>query len=285
MGAVVSIRPPEHREQLRGGIAGDIHAPVPEREVLVVEQVILRDGTAPLFVVHGHDDAVVADPTHQRGRAVAYSLAEIVAYPPGQVGIPFHFALSELSGWAPWLPAVLETAGLKLASVTLAIAIAWAAMPRGVIDRASERWTEAGRRLRGGAGALAVVAAAGMATSAWAQSLGAAEALGIATRVADRVRAGLSVRAALVEQAGERAAALLLDTPHSSDVAVALKGSGVAVQGARLHWKDGGWQPASRSPEVVQRFAHDAAPWRMLQAPANLDAAAAFRRVRHGAVV
>lgn len=48
------------------------------------------------------------------------------------------------------------------------------------------------------------------------------------------------------------------------------------MQGARLHWKDGCWQPASRSPEVVQRFAHDAAPWRMLQAPANLDAAAAF---------
>lgn len=94
--------------------------------------------------------------------AIVNHEVDIVSYPPGQFAIPVHIHLSELSGWSPWAGLVLEMTGLKLASVALAVALAWWATPRGVIDRTIERWRQAARRARGAAGLFALIAASAL---------------------------------------------------------------------------------------------------------------------------
>jgi hypothetical protein len=94
--------------------------------------------------------------------AVINHEAQLVTYPPGQIGIPVHVDLSGLAGWSPWSGLLLEMSGLKIALVGLAIALAWWVTPRGTIDRDIERWREAGKRARGGAGLVALAAAGGL---------------------------------------------------------------------------------------------------------------------------
>jgi len=91
---------------------------------------------------------------------------DIVSYPPAQVGIPVHVALSELAGWSPWIVLVLEMGALKLSCVGLAVALAWLAYPRGTALRTVERWRGAARQLAQGAGALAALSVVAIAASA-----------------------------------------------------------------------------------------------------------------------
>ncbi|WP_437711625.1 ABC transporter permease [Sorangium sp. So ce448] len=90
---------------------------------------------------------------------------DIVSYPPAQLGIPVHVALSELSGWSPWLLPVLEMGVLKLSCVGLAVALAWLAYPRGTALRRIDRWRGAARQLAQGAGALAALSLFAIACS------------------------------------------------------------------------------------------------------------------------
>ncbi|KYF49846.1 hypothetical protein BE08_46175 [Sorangium cellulosum] len=91
---------------------------------------------------------------------------DIVSYPPAQVGIPVHVALSELSGWSPWLAPVLQMGALKLGCVGLAVALAWLAYPRGTALRMVERWRGAAQQLAQGAGALAALSLIAIASLA-----------------------------------------------------------------------------------------------------------------------
>ncbi|WP_437966318.1 hypothetical protein WMF04_43070 [Sorangium sp. So ce260] len=91
---------------------------------------------------------------------------DIVSYPPAQVGIPVHVALSELTGWSPWVAPVLEMGILKLSCVALAIALAWLAYPRGTALTMVERWRGAAQQLAQGAGALAALSVVAIASSA-----------------------------------------------------------------------------------------------------------------------
>ncbi|KYG09926.1 hypothetical protein BE21_15220 [Sorangium cellulosum] len=91
---------------------------------------------------------------------------DIVSYPPAQVGIPVHVALSELAGWSPWIVTVLEMGILKLSCVGLGVALAWLAYPRGTALRMVERWRGAAQQLAQGAGALAALSLIAIASSA-----------------------------------------------------------------------------------------------------------------------
>jgi hypothetical protein len=91
----------------------------------------------------------------------------IVTYPPAQLGIPAHVALSELTGIGPWLSAVAALDGLKLSLATLMGALAWLAHARGTAITVQDRWRAAWQRLRGSAGALAAAALVLCVASAW----------------------------------------------------------------------------------------------------------------------
>jgi hypothetical protein len=119
--------------------------------------------------------------------AVVNNEAQLVSYPPGQIGIPLHVDLSELSGWSPWTGLVLEMTGLKLACVALSIALAWCVTPRGTIDRAIERWRQVGNAARGGAGLLALLT------------------VGMIVSCAARLHERIAVRGGFLSQAEEQA--------------------------------------------------------------------------------
>ncbi|MET0341379.1 MAG: ABC transporter permease [Polyangiales bacterium] len=97
--------------------------------------------------------------------AVVNHELELVSYPPAQFGIPAHLALSELAGWAPWLPSVAALDALKLSTVALMLALAWLAEPRGTALTSRLRLIAAAQRARGVAGVLACVALGGLVLS------------------------------------------------------------------------------------------------------------------------
>ena len=87
----------------------------------------------------------------------------VTAYPPAEIGLPVDIALSEFTGWTPWL-AYLTTGGLfKLALAACVVALAWLAWPRGTALTVPLRWRMGWGRVAGSAGALA---AAGIALAA-----------------------------------------------------------------------------------------------------------------------
>lgn len=90
--------------------------------------------------------------------------AALIDYPPYQVGVPVHVALSGAGGWAPWLAPLLAGGAFKAALVLALAALAALLVPRGTDGRWQLRLGEAGARLRGPAGAalaLGVAAAVG----------------------------------------------------------------------------------------------------------------------------
>jgi hypothetical protein len=91
----------------------------------------------------------------------------IVSYPPAQLGIPAHVALSELTGFGPWLSPVAALDALKLSLAALMGALAWLAHARGTALTARDRWRAAWQRLRGSAGALAAAALVLCVGSGW----------------------------------------------------------------------------------------------------------------------
>jgi hypothetical protein len=150
----------------------------------------------------------------------------IVSYPPGQLGVPLHIDLSELGGWSPWLAPVLELASLKSACVALAVAAAWAVTPRGAIDRAVERWRQAGQRTRGGAGFMAVAAIAVIVV--------------VATRLHERivVRAGVLSKAEQQAQDADWEARFWREaTPFATDGGEVDAKIDVAAGVAQVDWK------------------------------------------------
>lgn len=76
-------------------------------------------------------------------------------YPPAEFGVPVHVTLSEFAGWAPWLRHVATADVFKLALVTVIVAAAWLAWPRGAALTLPLRWRTALGRVATGAGALA----------------------------------------------------------------------------------------------------------------------------------
>ncbi|MBD8742942.1 hypothetical protein IFR41_25770 [Pseudomonas fluorescens] len=55
----------------------------------------------------------------------------LVSYPAYAMGIPAHVALSQLTGWAPWLPYLGTLAGWKLAGCVVMVGVAALVLPRG----------------------------------------------------------------------------------------------------------------------------------------------------------
>lgn len=76
----------------------------------------------------------------------------LVTYPPAQIGIPAHMAVSELAGWGPWMASVGTLALLKLSVLGLGIGLAWLAWQRDLNELVRDRWITAVLRLRSGAG-------------------------------------------------------------------------------------------------------------------------------------
>ncbi|HEY0468604.1 MAG TPA: hypothetical protein VGC79_30625, partial [Polyangiaceae bacterium] len=136
--------------------------------LLVAAPALLEIGAITFFV---HALVRASGTAHALSMLVAFMTivnyeTGIVSYPPGQIGMPLHVDLSELSGWSPWLAPVLEMASLKLGCVALAVALAWWVTPRGIIDRPLARFREVSKRARGEAGLLAAAAAAVIVLSA-----------------------------------------------------------------------------------------------------------------------
>ncbi|MGH8082876.1 MAG: hypothetical protein ACREP7_20020, partial [Lysobacter sp.] len=86
----------------------------------------------------------------------------LVDYPLYEFGIPAHMNLSALTGWAPWWGYVSTLDGYKLAVGALLVATAALILPRGVDSRLHRGMAQARSRLRGPAGALAVLAIVSM---------------------------------------------------------------------------------------------------------------------------
>lgn len=85
--------------------------------------------------------------------------AELVSYPPAQVGLPVRVALSDLGGWAPWLPRLLTGDLVKLATAGLAVSLAALVWRRGTDQRFVVAIRTLGRRALGPAGAALVASA------------------------------------------------------------------------------------------------------------------------------
>ena len=82
----------------------------------------------------------------------------VVSYPPAQVGIPPDLALSEFTGWTPWLGYVVTANLFKVAIAVGIVALAWIAWPRGAALTVPLRWRAGIGRAVGGAGVLAATA-------------------------------------------------------------------------------------------------------------------------------
>lgn len=93
-----------------------------------------------------------------------------------------------------------------------------------------------------------------LATAAWVESIGPAEAVAAIDEVIAAVRAGEELPEALAAAAGEDDARALLGPPASSDVLVAESGRTVEIEGQRWLWRDGGWEPLTVPIHVTQRY-------------------------------
>ena len=114
--------------------------------VLLAHALIRHAGTAHAVGIIG---AFVMVVNHEVG---------VVSYPPAEVGIPPHVALSEFTGWTPWLGYVATANLFKLAVAVGIAALAWIAWPRGTALTLPLRWRAAVGRSSTGAGALAAAA-------------------------------------------------------------------------------------------------------------------------------
>ncbi|CAN1600446.1 hypothetical protein [Pseudomonas mediterranea] len=83
----------------------------------------------------------------------------LVSYPPYEMAIPGHVALSGLTGWAPWLPFLTTLASWKLAGCLVMVAIAALFLPRGPQRR---RLMDMRQHLMGVPGVLLALGATGM---------------------------------------------------------------------------------------------------------------------------
>ncbi|WP_339491960.1 hypothetical protein [Pseudomonas rhizophila] len=83
----------------------------------------------------------------------------LVSYPAYAVAIPAHVALSQLTGWAPWLPYLVTLTSWKLAGCLVMVAIAALVLPRGPERR---RLIDVRRNLLGLPGVLLVLGAVGL---------------------------------------------------------------------------------------------------------------------------
>ncbi|MCY3968343.1 MAG: ABC transporter permease [Acidobacteria bacterium] len=93
-----------------------------------------------------------------------------------------------------------------------------------------------------------------LATAAWVESIGPAEAVAAIDEVIAAVRAGGALPEALAAAIGEDDARALLGPPASSDVLVAESGRTVEIAGQRWLWRDGGWEPLTVPIHVTQRY-------------------------------
>ncbi|WP_250963818.1 hypothetical protein [Pseudomonas sp. CG7] len=83
----------------------------------------------------------------------------LVSYPAYAMAIPAHVALSQLTGWAPWLPYLATLTSWKLAGCLMMVAVAALALPRGPERR---RLRDVRRSLQGLPGVLLVLGAVGL---------------------------------------------------------------------------------------------------------------------------
>lgn len=88
--------------------------------------------------------------------AIVNHEVNLIAYPPGQIGIPAHISLSSITQWQPWLEFLLTIDMLKINLVGLLAALAWAIWPRSSDLSFSLRLTKMSYRLRQKAGVLAL---------------------------------------------------------------------------------------------------------------------------------
>ncbi|MCG8504919.1 MAG: hypothetical protein MI755_09955 [Sphingomonadales bacterium] len=88
---------------------------------------------------------------------------ELISHPLVQFTVPVHAIISELMGWAPWLPHAFVGGLARLAVVGIFLALAWVLWRRGVEAGMKERFALAFQRIPGGAG---VVGAACLAVTA-----------------------------------------------------------------------------------------------------------------------
>ncbi|MCU1729660.1 ABC transporter permease [Pseudomonas sp. 7P_10.2_Bac1] len=83
----------------------------------------------------------------------------LVSYPAYEMAIPAHVSLSQLVGWAPWLPYLATLAGWKLAGCLVLLAVAALVLPRGPERR---RFADLRRGLLGLPGVLLALGALGL---------------------------------------------------------------------------------------------------------------------------
>ncbi len=93
-----------------------------------------------------------------------------------------------------------------------------------------------------------------LATAAWVESIGPAEAIAAVDNVLAAVRAGEALPQALAAAVGEGDARTLLGPPASSDVLVTESERTVEIAGQRWLWRDGGWEPLTVPIHVTQRY-------------------------------
>ncbi|WP_431481022.1 hypothetical protein [Pseudomonas thivervalensis] len=83
----------------------------------------------------------------------------LVSYPAYAMAIPAHVALSQLTGWAPWMPYLATLTSWKLAGCLVMVAVAALALPRGPERR---RLIDVRHSLLGLPGALLVLGGVGL---------------------------------------------------------------------------------------------------------------------------
>ncbi len=93
-----------------------------------------------------------------------------------------------------------------------------------------------------------------LATAAWVESIGPADAIAAVDEVIAAARAGDALAEALAAAVGEADARVLLGPPASSDVLVAESEQEVAIAGQRWLWRNGGWEPLTVPIHVTQRY-------------------------------
>ncbi|MEM6931041.1 MAG: ABC transporter permease, partial [Myxococcota bacterium] len=83
---------------------------------------------------------------------------DVVSYPTVEFAIPSHIEVSGLTGWAPWAGLLLVAVSYKLAVSAVVVGLGYLLVVRGVEGDLALRGSVALQRLRGGAGAVVVVA-------------------------------------------------------------------------------------------------------------------------------
>lgn len=89
----------------------------------------------------------------------------LLSYPPAQIAIMPHLAVSALSGWAPWLAGLISLDLFKLGLVIILGGITWLVWPRGNDLTIMRRWTIALQRIPSYAGLVVVLGVALMAAT------------------------------------------------------------------------------------------------------------------------